>query len=219
MPAIMLMSIWQAVGFHMVIWLAGLQTIPQELYEAAAIDGTNTWQRFWNVTWPGLQPTMVFVVVTETIGALGVFAQINIMTDGGPLDSTRRSSSTQCGWHPTSRTSVTGAAVSLVFFLDGARHLAPPDDMWRAIKEAEHDHGPFGATSNPDPDSEPDPGAGPASPRITAHSLATGFTCRMTLLALFFLFPIVFMLVSSLKADPQIFSDLTGPRAFSPSAR
>jgi multiple sugar transport system permease protein/raffinose/stachyose/melibiose transport system permease protein len=88
MPAIMVMSIWAAVGFHMVIWLAGLQTISQDLYEAASLDGANGWQQFWNVTWPGLQPTLVVVVVTETIGALGVFTQINVMTQGGPVNST-----------------------------------------------------------------------------------------------------------------------------------
>ena len=54
MPAIMFMSIWQGVGFHMIIWLAGLQTIPAELYEAAEIDGASSWQQFRYVTWPGL---------------------------------------------------------------------------------------------------------------------------------------------------------------------
>jgi multiple sugar transport system permease protein len=88
MPAVMLMSIWQAVGFHMIIWLAGLQAIPEYLYEAASLDGANAWQKFRHVTWPGLRPTLVLVVITETIGALGVFIQINVMTQGGPLNST-----------------------------------------------------------------------------------------------------------------------------------
>ncbi|HEY5833954.1 carbohydrate ABC transporter permease [Streptomyces sp.] len=88
MPAVMLMSIWQAVGFHMIIWLAGLQAIPEYLYEAATLDGAGTWQKFRHVTWPGLRPTLILVVVTETIGALGVFIQINVMTHGGPVDST-----------------------------------------------------------------------------------------------------------------------------------
>lgn len=88
MPAIIAMSIWQAVGFHMVIWLSGLQTISAELYEAAALDGASPWQRFWNVTWPGLRDTRTFILVTITIAALSLFAQIDVMTKGGPLDST-----------------------------------------------------------------------------------------------------------------------------------
>jgi multiple sugar transport system permease protein len=88
MPAIMFMSIWQAVGFHMVIWLSGLQTIPGELYEAAELDGADKWQRFRYITWPGLKATRTFILVTITIAALSLFAQINIMTQGGPLDRT-----------------------------------------------------------------------------------------------------------------------------------
>jgi len=88
MPAIMIMSAWQAVGIHMVIWLAGLQTIPEILYEAASIDGANTWQKFTHVTWPGLRNTAVFILVTITIAAFGLFTQIDVITQGGPLDST-----------------------------------------------------------------------------------------------------------------------------------
>lgn len=88
MPAIIFMSIWQAVGFHMVIWLAGLQTISPELYEAADLDGAGRWHKFRYVTWPGLRNTRTFILVTITIAALSLFAQINIMTNGGPLDST-----------------------------------------------------------------------------------------------------------------------------------
>jgi ABC-type sugar transport system permease subunit len=88
MPAVMLVSIWSAVGFHMIIWLAGLQSIPGHLYEAATLDGANAWQRFRYITWPCLRPTMILVVITETIGALGVFVQVNIMTHGGPQDAT-----------------------------------------------------------------------------------------------------------------------------------
>ena len=88
MPAIMFMSIWQAVGFHMVIWLAGLQAISADLYEAAALDGAGSWEKFRFVTWPGLRDTRTFILVTITIAALSLFAQINVMTDGGPLSST-----------------------------------------------------------------------------------------------------------------------------------
>lgn len=89
LPSIMVMSIWQAVGFHMVIWLAGLQTIPGQLYEAASIDGANAWNQFKNVTWPGLRSTAVFVLITITIAAFGLFIQIDVLTRGGPLDSTQ----------------------------------------------------------------------------------------------------------------------------------
>lgn len=88
LAAIMAMSIWQGVGFHMVIWLAGLQTIPSTLYEAAAVEGAGSWDQFRYVTWPGLRNTAVFVLVTITIAAFGLFTQIDVMTRGGPLDST-----------------------------------------------------------------------------------------------------------------------------------
>lgn len=88
MPAIMVMSIWQGVGFHMLIWLSGLQTIPGELYEAAKVDGANALKQFMHVTWPGLRKTFIFILVTISIAALGLFTQINVMTQGGPLDST-----------------------------------------------------------------------------------------------------------------------------------
>lgn len=89
MPAIMGMSIWQAVGFHMIIWLAGLQTIPGVLYEAADVAGANMWQKFRYVTWPGLHNTFIFILITITIAAFGLLIQINEMTRGGPLDSTQ----------------------------------------------------------------------------------------------------------------------------------
>jgi len=89
MPAIALMSIWQGVGFQMVIFLAGLQNIPQILYEAAAIDGANRWQRFATITLPQLRRTTFFVVVVTTIFALKLFTQVFVMTQGGPFGSTR----------------------------------------------------------------------------------------------------------------------------------
>jgi len=88
MPAIMFMSVWQGVGFTMIIWLAGLQTIPAELYEASELDGAGTWHQFRYVTWPGLLQTRTFILVTITIAAFSLFTQINVMTQGGPLDST-----------------------------------------------------------------------------------------------------------------------------------
>jgi multiple sugar transport system permease protein len=89
LPAIMIMSVWQGVGFHMVIWLAGLQTIPYVLYEAAQIDGAGRWGQFRNVTWPGLRNTAVFVFIVITIQAFALFTQIDVMTQGGPLDATQ----------------------------------------------------------------------------------------------------------------------------------
>lgn len=117
MPAIMVLSVWQGVGFHMIIWLAGLQTIPEELYEAAGMDGANLWQQFRHVTWPGLRPTLVFVAVTITIAAFGLFVQIDVMTRGGPLDST-----TTIIFHAVRKGFREqevgyGAALSLIFFV------------------------------------------------------------------------------------------------------
>jgi multiple sugar transport system permease protein len=87
--SIIAMSIWQAVGFHMVIWLAGLQTISPTLYEAASIEGASKWQTFRYVTWPGLRNTAVLVLIVITMQAFALFAQIDVMTNGGPLDSTQ----------------------------------------------------------------------------------------------------------------------------------
>lgn len=86
--AIQAMSIWQAVGFHMVIWLSGLQTISPTLYEASSIEGASKWQTFRYVTWPGLRNTAVLVLIVITMQAFALFAQIDVMTNGGPLDST-----------------------------------------------------------------------------------------------------------------------------------
>lgn len=88
MGAIIVMSIWQAVGQHMLIWLSGLQTIPGELYEAAQIDGCSPWQQFASVTWPGLRSTRNMILITITIAAMSLFTQINVMTQGGPRDAT-----------------------------------------------------------------------------------------------------------------------------------
>lgn len=86
-PAIMLMSIWQGVGFQMVIFLAGLQEIPSSLYEAAEVDGANGWQKFINITLPQLRNTMVFVIISTTILAFRLFDQVKVMTNGGPSNA------------------------------------------------------------------------------------------------------------------------------------
>ena len=83
-----LLGIWKGVGWTMVIFLAALQTIPQELYEAAAMDGCNAWQKFVNITLPSIRRTMLFVVVMLSIGAFNVFTSIKLMTNGGPVHQT-----------------------------------------------------------------------------------------------------------------------------------
>src|SRR5579859_2608004 len=89
LPAVMMVSIWKSVGFNMVIFLAGLQGIPEVLYEAAKVDGATRWQRFWNVTLPQLRLTFIFVLVISVIGSFQVFDQVYVMTPGGgPLFST-----------------------------------------------------------------------------------------------------------------------------------
>ena len=89
MPAIILMAVWKNFGYNMLIFLAGLQTIPEELYEAAAIDGAGPWWRFRFVTLPSLRPTFLFVGVTTMIGYFQLFAEPYVMTQGGPLGATR----------------------------------------------------------------------------------------------------------------------------------
>jgi len=88
MLSIAMLSVWKNAGYNMIIFLAGLQGIPKYLYEAAEIDGASALQRFWNVTVPMLSPTTFFVFVVYFIGALQMFTQSWILTQGGPLDST-----------------------------------------------------------------------------------------------------------------------------------
>jgi multiple sugar transport system permease protein len=88
MPSIIAMAVWRNVGFAMVVFVAGLQTIPVVLYEAAAIDGAGRWQTFRNVTLPMLRPTILFMLVITTIGYLQLFEEPFIMTGGGPLNAT-----------------------------------------------------------------------------------------------------------------------------------
>ena len=92
LPAIMIMSIWAGLGYNMILFLAGLQTIPNTIYEAAEIDGASSFDKFWKITVPLLKPTIVFVTVMAFIGSFQVFESIYIMTEtefgiGGVLDS------------------------------------------------------------------------------------------------------------------------------------
>jgi multiple sugar transport system permease protein len=88
LPSIMAMDVWAASGYYMVIFLAGLKSIPQELYESAELDGAGFWSRFWGITLPLLRPTFLFVLVVNTIRSLQIFTEVFVMTRGGPLDST-----------------------------------------------------------------------------------------------------------------------------------
>lgn len=88
MPVLILLSIWKQLGFNLVVFLAGLQTIPINRYEAAELDGANEWQQFWHITLPGLRPTLVFATVTTAIFTLRSFEQVYVVTGGGPLNST-----------------------------------------------------------------------------------------------------------------------------------
>ena len=86
-PSLILMNLW-AAGGGMIIWLAGLQSIPEQLYEAASIDGASPWRRFWHVTVPMLSPYILFNAIIGVIGTMQVFGEAFIMTEGGPNDST-----------------------------------------------------------------------------------------------------------------------------------
>ena len=88
MPSIALVQVWRGLGEGMIIFLAGLQAIPQYLYEAAELDGAGRWGKFRSVTWPLLAPTTFFVVVLEVIGSFQVFDIIYLMTRGGPGQAT-----------------------------------------------------------------------------------------------------------------------------------
>lgn len=89
-PALMLMGFWTAVGgYNMILYLAAIQGIPRELYEAANIDGANAWQKFWSITWPMISPTTFFIAVMSIIGGFqGGFTAAYVMTGGGPAGST-----------------------------------------------------------------------------------------------------------------------------------
>ncbi|MDA4891191.1 MULTISPECIES: carbohydrate ABC transporter permease [Microbacterium] len=88
LPAIIFIDLWHTLGFTFIIMLAGLQTVPAELVEAARTDGASSWQIFWNVTLPLMSPTMFFATIITFIGAFQIFDPIQIITKGGPQDST-----------------------------------------------------------------------------------------------------------------------------------
>ena len=88
MPAVILVSVWKTVGYYMVIYLAALQNISPELYEAAQIDGANRWAQIRHITIPVVSSTTFFVVIMCTMSSLKIFEQVYVMTQGGPANST-----------------------------------------------------------------------------------------------------------------------------------
>ncbi|MEB3349077.1 MAG: sugar ABC transporter permease [Cyanobacteriota bacterium] len=89
LPAVMLVTLWKGLGYYMVIFLAGLQGISPDLYEAAALDGSDGWRRHLDITLPLLRPYVTVVAVMSAIGATKVFEEVYLMTQGGPADATR----------------------------------------------------------------------------------------------------------------------------------
>ncbi len=87
--SVMLVTIWKGLGYYMVIYLAGLQAIPEDLYEAAAIDGSDGWQKHWDITIPLMRPYLLLVAVISSISAMKVFEEVYIMTQGGPLNHSK----------------------------------------------------------------------------------------------------------------------------------
>ena len=89
LPAVVATSIWQGFGFETVVFLAALQAIPRDLYDAAQVDGASYWQQVRNITLPSMRPTIMFVYIIGIIGSFQVYDQIFVMTAGGPINSTR----------------------------------------------------------------------------------------------------------------------------------
>ncbi|GAA3403514.1 carbohydrate ABC transporter permease [Paenibacillus hodogayensis] len=88
LPSVMIIMVWIGIGFCLIVYLAALQSIPKELYEAAEIDGAGSWKRFWKVTLPLVSPTTFFLMVTGLISSFKSFDIIKVLTDGGPSNST-----------------------------------------------------------------------------------------------------------------------------------
>jgi len=88
LPAIMAMDIWISTGYYMILFLAGMEAISKDLYESAELAGASKWQQFWRITLPMLRPTLLFVVVINSIKSFQIFVEIYVMTKGGPLGAT-----------------------------------------------------------------------------------------------------------------------------------
>lgn len=88
MPVLIILSVWKQIGFNLVVFLAGLQAIPQNLYEAAELDGASDRQQFWYITLPSLRPTLIFAAITTAVFTFRGFEQVYVITGGGPMNST-----------------------------------------------------------------------------------------------------------------------------------
>ena len=117
MLAIIILSIWQGVGFQMIILLSGLQGISPSLYEAASIDKANAWQQFRNVTLPGMRNTLIFVVLVTTIFSFRLFDQVWILTQGGPDNATTTVMFQAVTAAFTENNVGRGAAITVIFFI------------------------------------------------------------------------------------------------------
>ncbi len=120
MFSIVLLSMWATFPFQMLIYLAGLQEIPTDRYEAASIDGFNAWQKFRYITLPGLRNTNIFVIIITTIGALSLFTQVNILTGGGPEGATLTIIQYMFDNGYSSQRIGFASAVSVIFFISVA---------------------------------------------------------------------------------------------------
>ncbi|RCW74817.1 carbohydrate ABC transporter permease [Saliterribacillus persicus] len=115
--SLMIIHIWISIGFSLIVYIAGLQSIPKELYEAADIDGANSWYKFRNITFPLISPTSFFLLITGIIASFKVFDLIAVLTKGGPLNST-----TMLVWHLYERAFIDldvgyASAIAVVLFL------------------------------------------------------------------------------------------------------
>lgn len=117
MPSLVILSAWSAFGFQMIIYMAGLQNISAELYDAARMDGAGPLRRFWDVTMPGLRETHVFVLIVTTIQAFKLFTQVSLLTGGGPGGSTETLVTYMVANGFTQQRIGFGSAVSIVLFL------------------------------------------------------------------------------------------------------
>jgi multiple sugar transport system permease protein len=117
LPSIMIMSIWQGVGFQMIIILAGLQEIPEDLYEAAAIDGATPWQRFVSITIPQLRNTLLFVATVTMILSFRLFDQVWVMTRGAPLGNTNTMMLEMVNVGFEQQQIARGSAIAVIFFV------------------------------------------------------------------------------------------------------
>jgi putative chitobiose transport system permease protein len=88
LPAVMFVTIWRGLGWYMVMYLAALQSIPQDMQEAALLDGASAWQRFWRITVPMLRPTIAVCSILSVLAALKAYQEVDVLTQGGPMNST-----------------------------------------------------------------------------------------------------------------------------------